>query len=74
MNLIYIDVVVQNTFSKRILEAHEVSTIVPVRGKLSLIPENLATQYEIVPFDGDGIEVALLTTNTFSEQLKTIYD
>ena len=64
----------QNLVSKRILEAHEVSTLIPVRGKLSLIPENLATQYEIVPFDGDGVEVALLTTNTFSEQLKTIYN
>ena len=63
----------QNIVSKRILEAYEVSTIIPVRGKLSLIPENLATQYEIVPFDGDGVQIALLTTNTFSEQLKTIY-
>lgn len=73
MNLFTITSVLQNKIPKRILESHEVSTIIPVRGKLSLIPENLATQYEIVPFDGDGITVALLTTNTFSEELKTIY-
>lgn len=63
----------QNLVSKRILEAQDVNQLLPVRGKLSLIPENLATQYEVVPFDGDGTTVALLTTNTFSEQLKTIY-
>lgn len=64
----------QNQLQKRILEAHEVSTLIPVRGKLSLIPENLAQQYEIVPFDGDGLSVAVLTTNTFSEELKKIYE
>lgn len=64
----------QNIVPKRILEASDVSALVPVRGKLSLIPENLARQFQIVPFDGDGTQVSLLTTNTFSEQLKTIYD
>jgi hypothetical protein len=63
----------QNLVPKRILEAQDVSALTPVRGKLSLIPENLARQFEVVPFDGDGVQVCLLTTNTFSEQLKTIY-
>jgi type II secretory ATPase GspE/PulE/Tfp pilus assembly ATPase PilB-like protein len=64
----------QNLVAKRILEAQDVAALVPVRGKLSLIPENLARQFQVVPFDGDGANVCLLTTNTFSEQLKTIYD
>jgi hypothetical protein len=64
----------QNLLPKRILEVQEVTALAPVRGKLSLIPENLARQFQVVPFDGDGTNVCLLTTNTFSEQLKTIYD
>lgn len=64
----------QNQISKRILELSDISTLTPVRGKLSLIPENLAKAYEVVSFDGDGTTVALLTTNTFSEELKTIYE
>jgi hypothetical protein len=64
----------QNLIPKRILEAQEVAALVPVRGKFSLIPENIARQFQVVAFDGDGTQVCLLTTNTFSEQLKTIYD
>ena len=63
----------QNQISKRILELSDISTLIPVRGKLSLIPENLARQFEVVAFDGDGTQVVLVTTNTFSEELKTIY-
>lgn len=63
----------QNQISKRILELSDISTLTPVRGKLSLIPENLARQFEVVAFDGDGTQVVLVTTNTFSEELKTIY-
>jgi hypothetical protein len=64
----------QNLIAKRILEANDVSALIPVKGKLSLIPEKIARQYQIVAFDGDGTQVCLITTNTFSEQLKTIYD
>ena len=64
----------QNLLPKRILEAQEVVALAPVRGKLSLIPENIARQFQVVAFDGDGMQVCLLTTNTFSEPLKTIYD
>ena len=64
----------QNLVPKRILEPQDVSMLTPVRGKLSLIPENLARQFQVVPFDGDWTQVCLITTNTFSEQLKTIYD
>ena len=67
-------VLMQNILSKRILEANEVSTLKPVRSKLSLIPQNIAQQYEVVPFDGDKMTLALLTTNTFSEDLKKIYE
>ena len=67
-------VLTQNILSKRILEANEVSTLKPVRSKLSLIPQNIAQQYEVVPFDGDKMTLALLTTNTFSEDLKKIYE
>jgi len=64
----------QNLVAKRILEAQDVTALAPVRGKLSLIPENIARQFQVVAFDGNGTQVCLLTTNTFSEQLKTIYD
>ncbi len=74
MNLYFHILLLQNSVSKRILEVADVTALVPVRGKLSLIPENLARQFQVVPFDGDGTQVCLLTTNTFSEQLKTIYD
>lgn len=63
----------QNLLPKKILETSDVKTITPVRSKLSLIPEHIAKQYEIVPFDGDGMMLAVITTNTFSEELKTIY-
>lgn len=63
----------QNLIPKRILESQDVTSLIPVRGKLSLIPENIARQFEVVAFDGDGTQVALITTNTFSEQLKKIY-
>lgn len=64
----------QNLIPKRILEVSDIQALTPVRGKLSLIPENLARDLQVVAFDGDGKQVCLLTTNTFSEQLKTIYD
>ena len=63
----------QNTLSKRILEAHEVSTLQPVRDKLLLIPHNIAQEYEVVAFDGQHMKLALLTTNTHSEALKKVY-
>jgi len=63
----------QNVLSKKILELPDIQTIIPVRSKLLLIPKNLATQYQVVAFDGDGKQVCLVTTNTFSEQLKNIY-
>lgn len=62
-----------NALSKKILEANEVSTITPVRSKLLLIPEHIAKQYQVVPFDGEQMTVAVLTTNTFSEALQSIY-
>lgn len=64
----------QNILTKKILELSDVQAIKPVRSKILLIPENLATQYQVVAFDGDGKQLCILTTNTFSEQLKTIYD
>ncbi len=62
-----------NLLPKHILETSDVATITPVRGKLLLIPKDLAQKYEVLSFDGDGKKVCVLTTNTYSEQLKIIY-
>jgi len=70
---IYSSPLLQNFIPKKILESTDISALTPVRGKLSLIPENLARKFEVVAFDGDGTQVALITTNTFSEELKKIY-
>lgn len=63
----------RNILSKRILEADEVSTLLPVKEKLLLIPQNIAQAYEVVAFDGQHMTLAILTTNTHSEALKTVY-
>jgi hypothetical protein len=52
------------------LNSSDVQAIKPVRSKLLLIPKNLAQDNQVVAFDGDGKIVCILTTNTFSEQLK----
>lgn len=62
-----------NTLTKKILESSDVATLIPDLGKVSLIPQSLARDLQVVAFDGDGKLVRVLTTNTFSEALKETY-
>ena len=63
-----------NLIPKRILEASDVQALTPMKGKILLIPEKLAQDVEAVVFDGDGRQACILTTNTYSEQLKWVYE
>lgn len=62
-----------NNISKSILEVSDVKALIPDFSKLKIIPEKIAHDMEAVIFDSDGINLKILTTNNFSENLKQLY-
>lgn len=61
-----------NQITTKILEPEQVKKLTPDLQKITILPFSLSKKIQTVIFDGEKKTLYMLTTNTYSEQVKQI--